>query len=453
MDMLTPMSAIGAKLLREQKFYSPRERELLETEWDNIEVFVRTIESRPEKIAKLNTLLMPIKDITGSLKALKSRAPSEIELFEIKAFCRNSDLICEAFDFEGEIKDFELTKLTEVYKLLGKGEGFYLDDSFSAELASVRSELKEVTRDLKKAKGAEREELRLRHTRLNIAASKITEEILTELGQRIAPYADVMRQNLIVIGRMDLCIQKATIAARLNLSRPKIGETLMIKNGVNPMIAEELSREELTFHPISITAGKLTVITGANMGGKTVALKTIVLNCALALMGFFVFAEKMETPLYDDICVSSLDVRVDGRGLSRFATEVKRLDEIYRNSLEGKRLILADEFASGTNAAEGAEIFRAVLTAFKKTQNTVIMTTHFDDVASVADVRYQVKGLGGVSDITFPRLSDAGNILKTISLYMDYGLVKQDGNAPLPRDAIKICKLMGLHPDITDRLK
>ena len=40
------------------------------------------------------------------------------------------------------------------------------------------------------------------------------------------------------------------------------------------------------------------MITGANMGGKSISLKTIVLNVVLAMCGFYVYADYAEIPFF-----------------------------------------------------------------------------------------------------------------------------------------------------------
>ena len=43
----------------------------------------------------------------------------------------------------------------------------------------------------------------------------------------------------------------------------------------------------------------VTVLTGANMGGKSVALRTIFLNLYLAQCGFYPYGEKVCFPVFD----------------------------------------------------------------------------------------------------------------------------------------------------------
>lgn len=450
-EMLAPRSAIGVKLLGSLSLYAPSRISELEKEWDNVEKFAEALKRRRKSVERLETALMRIKDISGSLDSLGARLLDETELFEIKAFIAAASECRNAFEAL-EISDsgYEIHPLDEVYAMLGKGEGFYIDDSFSDRLAAVRKQKRETAAALKAAKGKRRDEIEKTFSSIAAEEYKITLDIIAELCEKLTPYGDLLKKNLLTLGKIDLTLQKAALAEKYSCAKPEIGDALRLDEAINPMVASAVELSGGKFSPISINAQSgVTVITGANMGGKTVALKTIALNCALAQTGFFVFAKSLVTPIFDDVESAALDAQNIERGLSSFAADVMRLDGLYRNSLSAKKLILIDEFASGTNAAEGAEIFRAAVKAFSSTRNTVIMTTHFDLVSDCASARYQVKGLSRSGD----RLLNRDEGVKAIARLMDYGLIPIDPRMPIPRDAVKVCRLLGLHPDILKNIE
>lgn len=445
LDMMTPMSGIGAKMLRAFPVFFTDKKEL-EAELDRVDFFLSLLKKTPAETEKLNTLLMRIKDISTSLKAVGSRDLLDTELFEVKAFCL---ACCEAealFSALGlEKVGLTLRPLSEPLSFLGSGEGFYIDDGFSPELNELRQKRKALMEKRKKG-----EDISLELSQTTALEYKKYCEVLSDISRKLAPFGEDMYRNLLALGQADVALQKATTAARHNLSRPVISDKLALCDATNPMIAACLESLGNAFCPITITAEKgVTVITGANMGGKTVALKTIALNVALALSGCFVFASSACVPLFDSVEVAALDAQDQEKGLSSFAADVLRLDSLYKKNAKGKSLILSDEFASGTNALEGSAIFRAFVAAFSQTQNTVIMTTHFDGVALNASARYQVKGIScrNFDEINSPMGADA------VRRYMDYGLIPIEKGAPMPKDAVKICKLLGLSATILDNLK
>lgn len=131
------------------------------------------------------------------------------------------------------------------------------------------------------------------------------EQIIREqLTKRLQPYLDAMLYNANVTGRLDLLLEKLTATYFGKAVKPVFSGMIgmdvenmykntasdisfKLENVTNPWVASVLKNRGLEFTPLSIelTQGA-TVITGANMGGKSISLKTIVLNVVLAMCGF-----------------------------------------------------------------------------------------------------------------------------------------------------------------------
>ncbi|MFR2332453.1 MAG: MutS-related protein [Flavonifractor plautii] len=75
-----------------------------------------------------------------------------------------------------------------------------------------------------------------------------------------------------------------------------------------------------------------TVITGANMGGKTVSLRSTVLSLLLCQCGFFVFAKSASLPLFHRVDLILADSGPGAGGLSSFGKEVHLLDTLLRQT-------------------------------------------------------------------------------------------------------------------------
>ena len=78
------------------------------------------------------------------------------------------------------------------------------------------------------------------------------------------------------------------------------------------------------------------------------------------------------------------------------------------------------------------------------------MSTHYERVIPQACVHYQVAGISAAAfgQIKESRPMKAKGGLLSIADYMDYSLVKADPQSPAPRDALNVCKLIGLNSDI-----
>ena len=215
---------------------------------------------------------------------------------------------------------------------------------------------------------------------------------------------------------------------------------------VHPEVADHLKERGGTFTPVSITLEKgTTVITGANMGGKSVSLKSVTLNLLLLQTGFFVFAREMTAPLFDSVSLICTDRQSVEQGLSSFGAEVAALGDLLRRE-KGKFFFVAmDEFARGTNPREGAALARALVEYLGGLNCVAMMTTHYDGVSDAARRHYQVAGLAALDTAAF----QAGEApLDRLSRLMDYRLIAAPPGAPCPRDALRVCRLLDLDEEL-----
>ena len=140
--------------------------------------------------------------------------------------------------------------------------------------------------------------------------------------------------------------------------RPELTETeLELTDMINPEICDLLSEQGRSFVPVSIRLEQgATVITGANMGGKSVAMKTVALNALLLQAGFLVCAKKARMPLFHSVKMLFDDLQSIQSGLSGFGSEIVQFQKALTEVEKGYSLFLLDEFARGTNPDEGAAI-------------------------------------------------------------------------------------------------
>lgn len=264
-------------------------------------------------------------------------------------------------------------------------------------------------------------------------------KVLEDLSQRIAAYGENILRNIDAIGNFDLLIAKAYLAMAMNAVKPVISEDICcrIKNGRHPLVEAGLKKKGKVFTPISVNLGKgAAVITGANMGGKSVSLKMVGLLMAMLQHGLFVPAEYMEASLCDFIFISAGDEQSLDSGLSTFGAEMKGIKEMLDMS-DQHGLVLIDELARGTNPREGYAISYGIISYMMKKPCITLVTTHFDGLVREGVKHLQVKGLRNVD---YERLGDP----EVISQYMDYTLIEIVGNIGVPKDAINISRLIGV---------
>ena len=461
LETLHGCSPFGLERIRRLRFYTPDERPALETELYNVQALAVHNEELKDTFTRLMTLLCQIKDIRNSLRRCQNgEVPDHVELFEIKGYLQRLDslrpLLAE-IDAVTHFKGIALHDPKPALAILdpdGTGSrGFYIPDSATPKLKEVRQAKKDVEERLFNAQtDAEKDDLRLKRTRL--CADEDAEEMRVRraMGAALAPMVDDLLADAETSGRLDFIIQKALFAVRYGGIRPELTDgELELTDMINPEICDLLDQQGRRFVPVSIRLEQgATVITGANMGGKSVAMKTVALNALLLQAGFLVCAKEARMPLFHSVKMLFDDLQSIQSGLSGFGSEIVQFQKALAEVEQGYSLFLLDEFARGTNPDEGAVIVQAVTRYLNGVNAISLLTTHYDKVAEYARLHYQIIGLRDVDTEQIRRelavTSEDG--VAVIARHMNYGLYRVEGRSDCPRDALNICRMLSLKPEI-----
>jgi MutS domain V len=134
---------------------------------------------------------------------------------------------------------------------------------------------------------------------------------------------------------------------------------------------------------LDVKGTQLMIVSGSNMSGKSTLLRSVGLNCVLALAGAPVRAARLEvSPLRIGCSIAVHDSLL--RGKSRFQAEVERLTRILTLSRTNNVLFLLDEILSGTNSADRLFGARALVDRFVVNGAVGIVTTHDLALTAVA---------------------------------------------------------------------
>ena len=111
-----------------------------------------------------------------------------------------------------------------------------------------------------------------------------------------------------------------------------------------------------------------------------------------------------------------------------------------------------DEFARGTNAQEGAAIARGVVRYLSDKKAVTLLATHYDGTAQLAARHYQVRGLRNLPEGEHGGGTETDR-LRRIEQAMDYGLIPVENEADCPRDALRICEMLGMEEEILKAIR
>ncbi len=466
LESLHGCSPFGQERIRHLRFYTPDQRTELETELGNVERAAAAAEQLKDVYDKLMIVLCQMKDIRTSLRrCAEGEVPDHVELFEIKGYLQRLESLIpllaeidEAVHLEGVAFHDPAPALAILDPENTRSRGFYIPDGATPRLREIRQAKKQVEEQFYHAlTDAEKDDLRMKRTR--ICAEEESEEMKVRraMGAALAPMVPDLLADADTAGRLDFLIQKALFAVRYGGVRPELTDTaLELEDMVNPELVDLLEEKGRKFVPVSIALDRgATVITGANMGGKSVAMKTVALNVLLLHAGFLVCASRARMPLFHSVKMLFDDLQSIQSGLSGFGSEIvefqKALDEVE----QGYSLFLLDEFARGTNPDEGAVIVQAVTRYLNDVNAVSLLTTHYDKVAEFARIHYQIIGLRDVDpeQIRGELAATAEDGVAVIARHMNYGLYRVEGKSDCPKDALNICRMLSLKPEILERIE
>ena len=372
--------------------------------------------------------LMCLKDIQNTLSRLAGGAVlDDIELFEVKYLAIVSGEVFQLLE-ELNIKAVRLPNLEDVVKILDPDSlnipSFYVYDSYHPELKEIRKEM----RSLQGAGEELSDEQRGRLAVLLQRNSDIELEVRGELSQKLNVFASDLALALRNLSFLDILIAKAEQMKRLGLCFPAVtedGETFY--NGMfNPAVKEIVVKQGREYMPVDISFEREPVtIIGANMGGKSVALKCLALNQLLVQFGFGVAAHDCCVNLVEEVALCIGDEQSIVKGVSSFAGEMLAVDAVIRKIREGKAILaLIDEPARTTNPVEGTALVEGLLEVIGKVRGGFVLTTHYN-IGNESVKRYRVKGLrDGVMDYTL-EVTQCGDV---------------------PHEAIAIAESLGIDP-------
>ncbi len=434
-DNLDIKSGLGRKYLLSQKFITS-ENDLIK-EINNIEIFTNYIEKNNIDIEKIKVKLENIKDINGTVNNLNNDLVlDDIELFEIKHLCILSIEISNIIE-NNKIIEIDNNALAKIISILDPDNEniprFYIYSSYDNELKNLREKIKSSNQE-------QAEIYRLK-------SIEIEDKIRQNLSKKLTSYKDVLLKTLIEIGYLDLLLAKYIQNKQYNLIKPLISkDKTEYKQIFNPLISNELNSKNKKIQKIDISLeNNPCLITGANMAGKTVLLKTLALCQYMFQFGFYVPADKAKIAIVDEVFISIEDKQSELNGLSSFAAEMLNINKLLKSVNNNKKILaVIDELARTTNPKEGRAIVSALIDILTENNIKSIITTHYSEIK--ANCRHlRVKGIQKekiYEDIT----------IENINNYMDYSLIEIKTN-DVPLEALEIANILKIDKNLINLAK
>ena len=303
------------------------------------------------------------------------------------------------------------------------------------------------------------------HRQTTAQAQRHTNAELTELASRIADAAgealaielslfeqmvDSVRAHAVRLGdvaavaaRIDVLAGLAELAVDENFVRPVLnaGLDFEILRGRHPVVEAALKRQAQGFvandcdlSPSGV--GRLWLVTGPNMAGKSTFLRQNALIAILAQAGSFVPAASARLGVVDRL-FSRVGAADDlARGRSTFMVEMMETAAILNQATE-RSLVILDEIGRGTATFDGLSIAWATVERLNHINcSRALFATHYHELTGLAG------RLDGVANVTVRVKEWQGGIV----------FLHEVLNGAADRSyGIQVAKLAGLPEDVLKR--
>ncbi|TRX71851.1 hypothetical protein [Carboxylicivirga sp. M1479] len=283
--------------------------------------------------------------------------------------------------------------------------------------------------------------------------SEIEKRVLKSISEAVRKQAPQLLKDIDTITQLDVHLAMAQLSVQLQLLKPNYrAETIVVDEGIYYPLFERHQQKDLRYTPLRASFGSNAILlSGSNMGGKTVLFKTIAFLQLLTQMGFRVPAQAYATKLFDEIQVLGTTDKAAIEGLSSFGQEIHQLSAGLTKGQS--RLLLVDELAKTTNATEAKAILVAVLKFISQQPLiTGFFSTHFINIPHLDGViKYRMRGLDkeAFQRHCHEQTSDINDKIRQINAYMQYEL-KPDEGVNHSHDALTIANMLGLQAEIID---
>ncbi len=213
--------------------------------------------------------------------------------------------------------------------------------------------------------------------------------ILAELSSLVGSRAAAAEVALEALADIDLVLARVRVAQAMDAVAPVVVDEARvdIRGGRHPLLGARAVPQSVALDDDV----RFIVISGPNMGGKTVALKLVGLFVAMTYCGMHLPADEGTTiGDFDYVGCDIGDEQSIAENASTFSAHVRRLRTIVEAS-GARSLVLVDEIASGTEPASSAALGIALVEHLLARGARGIVTTHSTELKLFAHATQHVR--------------------------------------------------------------
>ncbi|MDE3175126.1 MAG: DNA mismatch repair protein MutS, partial [Pseudomonadota bacterium] len=233
-------------------------------------------------------------------------------------------------------------------------------------------------------------------------AVRLELEIFETLKRAALAASETLREIGGALAELDVAAALAELAVKRDWTRPDVDASLRfaIEGGRHPVVEAALSERGEPFvandcelSGASGEGGRIAVVTGPNMAGKSTYLRQNALIAALAQMGSYVPARLARIGVVDRL-FSRVGAADDlARGRSTFMVEMVETAAILNQASE-RSLVILDEIGRGTATYDGLSIAQACVERLNDVNRCrTLFATHFHELTQLAETMPRLTNL------------------------------------------------------------
>jgi DNA mismatch repair protein MutS len=270
-------------------------------------------------------------------------------------------------------------------------------------------------------------------------------ELFEELNAAVVAASEAIKAAAEALAVLDVSSALSTLAVERSYVRPEIDRSLdfMVEGARHPVVEQAISEPFVANDcdlspPKGAKAGRIWLLTGPNMAGKSTFLRQNALIAVLAQMGAFVPAKHARIGVVDRL-FSRVGAADDlARGRSTFMVEMVETAAILNQAGE-RSLVILDEIGRGTATFDGLSIaWAAIEHLHEQNKCRALFATHFHELTVLAT--------------KLPRLHNATVRVKEWQGEVVFLHEVVPGAADRSY-GIQVAKLAGLPPSVIERAK
>ncbi len=380
-------------------------------------------DAQQEAIADICRALDPMTDITELLEAaIDPDAPLAIKEGGIirSGYNQELDELREASTSgkrwlaELEAHEREKTGIKNLKVGFNRVFGFYIEVTKSNyDLVPARYIRKQTLAAAERFVTEELKTLEKKILGAEDSAMRLEYQIFMGIREKLGAVIDRLSGVASAIKSLDALIALAQAAAENNYIRPSLNEEGVydIQDGRHPVVEQSIGHDSFVPNDTFLDQdGRVMIITGPNMAGKSTYMRQVALIVLLAHIGSFVPASYANISITDRIFtrIGASDDLFGGQ--STFMVEMSELSNILKFATP-KSLLILDEIGRGTSTFDGLSIAWAAVEHIANTKKCgarALFATHYHELSELEGrmegiVNYRITAMERGNEVIFLR--------------------------------------------------